>query len=216
MSAVGIAATFSRGAAACFALAMVVLAARGAFRSWQLVFAGVAIVVAVLLAFQYASSHGLLNENTVARVRLAKDDSGRLDLARQAWAAFVRSPWTGEGLGFVRAGAEQPHNMLLYLAADQGFAGLLLFPALGLALVMRNRAALAFSAGFMLAGVFSHNLLEDRAMLVLVALAAAGGAAASPAPGARLTWPRRRTAPTRAEAGATARGRSTPSATPGT
>lgn len=210
LSAVGIAATFSRGAAACFVLALIVLSARGAFRSWQLLLAGVAIVFALLLAFQYASSHGLLNENTVARVRLAKDDSGRLDLARYAWAAFVRSPWTGEGLGFVRGGTGQPHNMLLYLAADQGFVGLLLFPALGLALVIRNRAALAFSAGFVLAGAFSHNLLEDRALLVLVALAAAGGAAARRAPGARLTWPPRRRAPTPGRAAGTAWARSTP------
>lgn len=207
-SAVGVAATFSRGAAACFVLVLLVLAARGAFRSWQIVVAGVAIVVALVLAFQLAQSHGLLNENTVARVRLAKDDSGRLDLARIAWDAFVRSPLGGEGLGWIRASPEQPHNMLLLLAADQGVVGFLLFPALGLALATRNPAALAFSAGFMLAGVFSHNLLEDRAMLVLVALAAVGAAAAGP--GAWLRSPRRRRAPTRAGAGAAAWARSIP------
>jgi hypothetical protein len=50
--------------------------------------------------------------------------------------------------------------------------GLALFPALALALVLANAGALPFAVVLMVAGFFSHNLLDDRTSLLAIALAA--------------------------------------------
>jgi hypothetical protein len=62
--------------------------------------------------------------------------------------------------------------MYVTLAADHGVLGLLTYPAFCLALVKVNRGAICLAVLLLIAGFFSHAVLEDRYSLLLVALAA--------------------------------------------
>jgi hypothetical protein len=173
----GVATTFSRGAMACFVVLCVWLLWKRAVSRIALGLAG-ALAVALALHFGDAApaleSRDLLNENTVARVQLAKDDSGRGHLARKAWELFQRSPVTGNGIGSTLVWDEpvSSHNQYLSLAADHGVLGLLAFPALALALVLAHRRLIAFVPVLLASGFFSHNMLEHRYALLAIALAA--------------------------------------------
>jgi hypothetical protein len=180
VGALGVVATFSRGAQVCFAALVLVLVWRRQVPIAALV--AVAIGGSVLATLQadavldYLLSNDLLNENTWARLHFAATDSGRGELARVAWQMFTDSPVVGKGLGATidwdTDRANSSHNMFLNLAGDHGILGLVAFPALGAALVVRNLRALPFAAVLMLAGLVSHNLLEDRSTLLVIALAA--------------------------------------------
>jgi O-antigen ligase len=174
LGAMGVLSTFSRGAMVCFAVAILWLALRGALGTWYVVVGAVAGVLLFSYAFQLAAANDLLNENTANRLRLAHDDSGRLELAAMAWRMFLSAPGVGHGLAATQIWGvgQYAHNMFLTLAAEQGILGLLAFPALGVALVTSNRAAACFVVVAMVAGLFSHDLLESRPVLLLVALTA--------------------------------------------
>ena len=174
VSAFGVAATFSRGAMIALALVFLWLVWRKALGTGYVVVAAVGGVCLCLYAIGYLESHDLLNSNTAARLRLAADDSGRLELALKAWGLFLSAPLLGHGLGstIVWEGGVRAHNMYVTLAADHGVLGLLTYPAFCLALVKVNRGAICLAVLLLIAGVFSHAVLEDRYSLLLVALAA--------------------------------------------
>jgi len=184
--AAGVALTFSRGAALCFALLLLVLAATRVIKVGALL--GTLLVsVAVLVYFSPDISRaldraGVLNRNTLSRLSLERDDSGRINLARRAWEEFTESPLVGNGLASTIDwdAPEQPHNEYLFLAADHGVLGLLVFPALALALVTGTRAAIPLSAVLLLTAFFSHNLLTSRSAIVVVALMAAAASDGTP------------------------------------
>jgi O-Antigen ligase len=176
--AVGVAATFSRGAELGLALLVVWLLWRDEVGIWPAV--ALAAVLAILLAAfwgddttSFLESRGVLNQDTWARVRLAADDSGRTELALKAWRMFLASPIVGNGLGATRTwdAPEYPHNMYVSLGADHGVLGLLAFPALVLALAGRSGRTMAVALVLLMAGFFSHDLLENGAVLVTVAVA---------------------------------------------
>lgn len=179
----GVLTTFSRGAAVCLAVAILVLAWRRALGTWYVLLGVLGGALLISYALDFAATHDLLNDNTLTRLRLAHDDSGRVELARKAWKMFVASPVVGSGLGATQMWdtGQYAHNMFLTLAAEEGVLGLLAFPALGAALVWSNRAAAPLAAVLMTAGLFSHDLLDSRSILLLVALAAVPRARA-PAP----------------------------------
>lgn len=118
-------------------------------------------------------SRGVLNPNTMSRLRLEADDSGRRDVALKAWDLFLGAPLTGAGLGATTdwdADASS-HNVYLNLAGDQGIVGLMTFPALVVALIACGSTVLPFALVLATAGMFSHGLLDDRAWLLVIALA---------------------------------------------
>jgi hypothetical protein len=179
--AVGVLTTFSRGALLCFGLLVLLLVLRREVPIWPL--AASALAAGTFFAMQTDSaltslhSMRLVNESTLLRLQFAHDDSGRLELAEKALRMFLESPLVGKGLGSTVDWADldtSSHNQFLNLAGDHGILGLLAFPALGLALVRRNPAAVPFVIVLMAAGLFSHNLLDDRVSLLPIALAAAG------------------------------------------
>jgi len=180
VTVVGIGTTFSRSGMLCLAMVVVWLLWRKALGTSSAVL-GV-LVGAWLLAFavSFAAANALLNENTAARLHFASDDSGRIELALKAWNMFLTSPWFGHGLGATAIWDAEalPHNMYVNLAAEYGVLGLLLFPAFCAAVVASNRAATCFAAVLLVAGFFSHGLLDSRVTLLLSALAAAQAAAA--------------------------------------
>lgn len=177
VTAIGVVATLSRGSMICLGLLLVAFALRRTVGGWGLL---LGLALGALIAMKgagYLESQGRLGPAVVERVTFAKDDSGRGEVALKAWRLFCDAPLLGNGIGAATewdtgAGA---HNMFLTFAAEQGVVGLLLLPALALALIAARRGAAPVALVLLGAGVFSHNLVEDRAILVALALAAAGG-----------------------------------------
>lgn len=177
VAAFGIFATFSRGATICLALAMLwLILKRELGGKWYVAAALAGALVLLTQAMSYVTENELLNPNTSARVRLERGDSDRIALATKAWDIFAKSPVIGNGLGSTVTwdAAVRAHNTVLTLAADHGVLGLILFPALGVALIASRRSSAAYALAFMAAGFTSHTMLESRYALVLTALAAAG------------------------------------------
>ncbi len=178
LSAIGIAATFSRGASICLALVFLWLVARGALGPKYIALIVFCAVLLFTVAADYVQSHGLLDENTSARVHLERGDSNRSALAMKAWEMFARSPLAGNGLGSTRTWdtPDRAHNVFLTLASDHGVLGLIMFPALAVAIVARRRSAAGYALALMASGFTSHTMLVSRYALLLTALAAAGPA----------------------------------------
>jgi hypothetical protein len=178
----GVFATFSRGAAICLAALLPLLVWRRHIRAGRLSLLVVLVAIGISVDGgdfrRFLDARGILTADTSARLELEQDDSGRAGLARNAWEMFLDAPFAGNGLGATL----ESHNQFLTLAGDHGLVGLLLFPALALALVLANPGALPLALVLLLAGVFSHNLLDDRTILIALALAAARDAPALPAP----------------------------------
>jgi O-antigen ligase len=111
------------------------------------------------------------------------DDSakGRNIVAKEAWHMFSEHPFWGNGLGSTNKWTVAPfstHNMYLYYMADNGIIGLIFLPGAIFAVVYRNKGeekiVLICYAVFMgLWGVFSHNVLEERYILITLSLVAA-------------------------------------------
>lgn len=185
VSTLGVATTFSRQGFVCLVLVFLWMAWRKAVGPWALALGTGAACLMLVLAVGFASSNDLLNENTSSRLSLAGSDSGRIELARKAWHMFLSSPWVGRGLAATRIWDvdHSTHNMFLTLAAEQGILGLLTLPALGAALLWMQRRAAGFVLVLLSFGLFTHNLLDSRHTLLLIALAAAGPPDAPPS-----TW----------------------------
>lgn len=175
--AVGVAATFSRGALSCLALLLLWLLWRREVGLGPAAVAAGLVAASLALggnrAVAFLDSHSVLNDDTWARLRFAADDSGRGEVALKAWRMFADAPLLGNGLGASRTwdAPEYTHNMYLSLAVDHGVLGLLLFPALALALAAGRRPS-PLGPVLLLAGFFSHNLLEAGPALVCIALSA--------------------------------------------
>jgi O-antigen ligase len=184
----GLAATFSRGSLACLAVLVVVLLWQRQLPLWLTAAAAGAVALALTLKAEVLrallDSSGALNADTLARLAMNADDSGRAALANRAWAAFLESPTVGHGIAIEREG-RVAHNMYLSLAVEHGLLGLFVYPALLVALCVRNWPALGLAAAGLVAGFTSHNLLEGEPGLLCFALAAARATAAprtAPAP----------------------------------
>ena len=175
IGACGVAATFSRGSLGCLAVLVLVLLYQKEVGVASTALATVGVVAG--LAFQGRFLHevldvgGALNGDTLGRIAMTADDSGRWLAASRAWDLFVDSPWVGHGVAVEQQG-RIAHNMYLSLAAEHGMLGLLTYPGLIFALLLRNRPALGMAAVCLVAGLTSHNLLEGEPSLLCFALAA--------------------------------------------
>jgi hypothetical protein len=174
LSIIGIAVTFSRGAALCLGVVFLWLLWKRALGGWQVAVVAIGAACLLAVALSYAQANGLLTENTASRLTLSRqDDSGRLTLARKGVGMFMNAPLLGNGLASTERwdrADEWSHNMYVALAADHGVLGLLAFPALAAALCWRNRKGTCFALALAAAGFFSHDLLQDRFSLLLMAL----------------------------------------------
>lgn len=130
---------------------------------------------------------GVLTENVRDRLAvLGGGTSGdasteeRLGVAQLAWTTFADRPVTGSGTGATTEGIFElgPHNMYLAMGAEHGIVGMVVVPALVAATVWggdRVVAPVSLSFAFYVAfwGLFSHNLLEERHLLLGFALVGA-------------------------------------------
>ena len=112
-----------------------------------------------------------------------EDDSSkeRKSVAREAWYLFGNSPFWGNGLASTRkwtVADVSTHNMYLYDLADHGIIGLLFLPGAIFAVVYQNKGEqkvilIGYAIFMSLLGVFSHNVLEERYILISFSLLAA-------------------------------------------
>jgi O-antigen ligase len=107
----------------------------------------------------------------------------RAEFASAAWELFNAHVWLGAGLGATqewdyRSG---PHNMYLMLAAEHGILGLLVMPALALAVLWGARgkglrAPLLLAIVVLAWSFFDHNVLDNPVILLVLALTSAASA----------------------------------------
>jgi O-antigen ligase len=104
----------------------------------------------------------------------------RLDVAALGWRQFLEHPWAGNGIGSTETwlADASPHNVYIMLASDFGVLGLLIVPALVLALwpgaqTRRVPGSLLLLPLLLFWGFFSHNLLDDFALMTVIAVAGA-------------------------------------------
>ena len=92
---------------------------------------------------------------------------------------FLDNPLFGNGIGSTDLWAElvSTHNMYLYLMADYGILGIILYPLLVLVTVWHSHKevrsiALAFASFALMWGFFSHNIMSEYYSLIAFALMA--------------------------------------------
>jgi O-antigen ligase len=184
----GVVMTLSRGALICALAVLAVFALTKTVSPYRL---GVVIVFAALIvASSLALSRGReamtefveASQFQLTRLGLSSDrqapgdelaTSLRREVAERSWSTFLEHPLIGTGTGST---GDTTHNMYLMLGAENGILGLLLFPLLGLVLIVSEKRnglepPWAFLVFLILWGVFSHNVLEDFGFLLCLALA---------------------------------------------
>lgn len=187
---VGVLLTLSRGGAAGFGVALLGLFLAGRLRWPRLVMAGVLLFLAVwggilLAGAEETVAAGLqqLQGEQMGRLTGQVTDFGtkvRLDVARAGWSEFTSSPLLGAGIGrtFLWALPGSTHNMYLRGLAEMGILGGFAFPAAGLCAILglpgdRKALGRVFLAVWLVLGMASHNMLEERPELTVLAMLAA-------------------------------------------
>jgi O-Antigen ligase len=112
-----------------------------------------------------------------------EDESARdrSSVAKYAWKMFGDRPFWGHGLSSTNKWTVadiSTHNMYLYYMVDHGVIGLMFLPGAVFAVVYRNRGEdkviiLCFGIFIGLWGLFSHNILDEKYILLPFALLAA-------------------------------------------
>jgi O-antigen ligase len=127
---------------------------------------------------------GVLNANTTMRLNWfnkmdASDFSAieRKEVAEFGWEMFSESPVVGHGVGasidwrYERSS----HNEYLNMMVDHGIVGFFILPLLALATTWRARGearqiSFVFTAFIMYLAFFSHNILNERPVLMMFTL----------------------------------------------
>lgn len=175
VSGVGVAATFSRSAALLYAVLLAWLTVRKRDSVAPLAVVALLLLAAATIGADqlmgYLDQRGVLNEDTLSRLDMSADDSGRTELAIEGWRRFEAAPIVGHGLGYASdvANGQGAHNSYLTLAIQHGILGLLTFPALIAALLATSRRVTAVPLLLAAAGLFSHNALSHPFLLVAIA-----------------------------------------------
>jgi hypothetical protein len=192
VTAIGIITTFSRAAILGWILVVLYYAVRGGFGVAQLR----RIFVLCIVVFSFIVSpfwgdlqhtleeRGTLTPDVVQRLNFINGDTSdassqeREGVAKFAWRHFEERPLTGFGTGEHRqleGYLVGTHNVYLAMMVDHGILGLFVLPLLILAALWGLRPAqydlaLPFAMFLSMWGFFSHNVLEERYILVAVAL----------------------------------------------
>lgn len=196
----GIFLTFSRGAILGWLLVMPIFIKSGVIPRKQLLFWILGIVTLILVLDPIISNidlnelqrSGLIKvdiKNITGRLEWFQnpvantEDSGdaRREVVRTAWNMFVENPILGNGLASTKNlnnWGISTHNMYLLFLTEHGILGIFILPLL-VYVVTGNSGeeikdiGLAFSVLILLWGLFSHNIVEDRSILIIFSLMAA-------------------------------------------
>lgn len=192
---IGVLPTFSRAAMLGWMMVGLVIWVQGGVRLTSVLKLGAAGVALLLLLLSpwwadlqtTLEERGVLTENVIDRLaffeRGTRGDASaeeRETVARLAWATFAEHPLAGTGTGATTKTifVVGPHNIYLALMAEHGIGGLFIFPALLLATIGgadrgTARIVVPFTLFIAFWGLFSHNVLEERYILLTFALVAA-------------------------------------------
>lgn len=155
-----------------------------------LIVLGLEVLWGNLLHLDRLTDFNLLNQNALggieghlSRLRLTDEEGSseeRLDVARLAWQQFVEHPLLGNGIGSAQAlGVKvSTHNMYLLFMTEHGILGIFIFPLLVYLVIRHARGetkhiGFCFAAFILIWGLFNHNVLEQRFMLIIFSLMAA-------------------------------------------
>ncbi len=187
--------TFSRGAILCLFILLFLLFIKRFIPVSQL-YSILGVLVVLLIAgnvgnylINQASEFGILNHSIEARIvaitnfadpdaREADDGSSRSDVASIAWRSFLKKPFLGHGIGYIREWGEiLPHNMYLTFMIEHGFVGFLVVPLFVFAVTQNNygeakKLGLFFGSFILFWSMFSNTVLEDRETLMMFVLLA--------------------------------------------
>lgn len=105
----------------------------------------------------------------------------RMDAVNHSIRIISEATVLGMGTGYIYGMPVGPHNMYLARWVDNGLIEILSYLWLLCAAFVvnwknRNPEGAVISLMVLLFGFFSHNVLEDRAILLLLAISTAGGA----------------------------------------
>jgi O-antigen ligase len=133
---------------------------------------------ALFVAFNMRNS--LLSEKIASsdnwsRLTSHSDSSAiqRASLAEKTLNAFEEAPLLGQGFGTTAFwGDLGAHNFYLNLLADHGIIGIFVIPALLLSIGRKSWDFYAFAAVFLVWCLFSHNVFDDAAGLIGLAIEA--------------------------------------------
>lgn len=194
LTAVGIITTFSRAAILGWILVVLYFAFRSGMGIAQLrrIFLLCIVVFGFLVSPLWSNLQSTLEErgtltlDVVQRLNFIGGDGDTTDassreraaVAEYAWRLFSERPLTGFGTGQHRQLAEfevSTHNVYLAQMVDHGIIGLFILPLMIAAALWGLRKteydlALPFAMFLSLWGLFSHNVMEERYILVSIAL----------------------------------------------
>jgi len=186
LTSVGVLATLSRGGMIMLAFLVVsytIVVARQKGRGRIRFFGTIAAVAGlgglILLGssqlMQRASIFSMQSQNRSAmltgQVAIVTPQESRITLLRESWDLIQESPFWGYGAGYTYTLEQGPHNIYIHQWLNNGIGGLLCYLWLLVAVARvfwrrRSRAGGVFIGIVSLEGLFSHNLLEERAFLV--------------------------------------------------
>lgn len=196
----GVFLTFSRGAILGWFVVMAIFIRSGLIPRKHFLFWVVGIVTMIFVLGPILSNidvnelqrSGLINvdmKNITGRLEwfqnpvANREDSGdsRLEVVITAWNMFVEHPILGNGIASTKNLNNlgiSTHNMYLLFVTEHGIMGIFILPLLVYAVTWHSRGeskhiALAFSAFILLWGLFSHNIVEERYILMSFSLMAA-------------------------------------------
>lgn len=196
----GIFLTFSRAAILGWFMVMAIFIQAGVISRKQLLSWVVGIVTIISVVSPILSNidinemqrTGLINvgmENITGRLEwfqnpiANRDDSGdsRLEVVMTAWNMFVEHPLLGNGIASTQNlnnWGISTHNMYLLFVTEHGILGIFILPLLVYVVTRKSRGetkhiGLAFSSFILLCGLFSHNIVEERYILISFSLMAA-------------------------------------------
>lgn len=197
VAAVGIMATFSRGAILGWLICtLLLIIGRVVCDNRRKVIAPIVIVVVLLASLNplqaltdyfkgdpTGANWDIVNRLEEFQNPSLKEESAseRQAVAAGGWLMFGNRPFWGNGLASTRkwmVSEVSTHNMYLYYMADHGILGVLFLPGAILAVVYRNRGEeqtilICFAVFISLWGLFSHEVLAERYTLSTFALIAA-------------------------------------------
>jgi len=121
-------------------------------------------------------------------------EDSRLELVKEALNKFAHSPFIGSGIESSKSNTaksdstnpdlitgmiqlQKPHNMYLIFMVEHGFLGFFIYPLLILGAIWNaqgkaKKLGIVFAIFFLIRGLFSHTMLQDRFFLISIALMA--------------------------------------------
>ena len=186
-TAVAVIATLSRGAFILLAFILACYAASVVRRAWHhgigtvlmrlaafgLLIGATVAVVTIMIGQRMFAVSGSRIQMLTGREQVVGPRESRIELLQYSWDLVRDSPIVGYGSGFTFTMNQGPHNIYISRWLDNGLIGLICFLWLLVAVGVtfwkrRHTTGLVFAGVVAIEGFFSHNLLEERALLVLL------------------------------------------------